>query len=171
VYSKHPSLGRACKIVNPAKERDVLASVSVKALGRNRSWSVGRRFPAAGTMDALDPEQRAARREQIIAEVTIMIREALEEMPLLGEAALDLDGIEMAVQAALRPVGGRLVEGAIQERVLACEATPPRCPKCQGRMEREQRERRQQGLVGFYALQRGYYRCRRCRATRIAADE
>jgi len=107
-----------------------------------------------------------------MAEITVMLREAFERLPLFGDGALDLDGIELAVQAALRPVGGRLVEGAFLERVLDCEATPPRCPKCRRRMERQQRKRNLEGLVGPSVLERGHYRCRRwaCFKNRLTVD-
>ena len=115
-------------------------------------------------------EAATARREAIVAEVAQMVRQTLEKLPLSGSQALDMDAIEVAVRQELRRVGGRMVEGALAERVLACEEEPPRCPHCGCRMEREQRQRCLVGLVGLYAWTRGYYRCRHCQTYVIPAD-
>ncbi|MGC8490029.1 MAG: ISKra4 family transposase [Clostridia bacterium] len=111
-----------------------------------------------------------ARREAIVAEVAQMVRGTLEKLPLSGPDALDLDAIEVAVRQELRRVGGRMVEGALVERVLACEEEPHLCPHCGRRMEREARRRCLVGLVGSYAWTRGYYRCRHCQTHVIPAD-
>ena len=81
-----------------------------------------------------------------------------------------MDAIEVAVRQELRMVGGRMVEGILVERVLACEEEQPRCPDCGRRMERESRRRSLVGLVGSYVWTRGYYRCRPCRTHAIPAD-
>ena len=119
------------------------------------------------------PERLAARdaqREKVLAELTEMLRETLERLPLSGEGALDLDAIEVAVQRDLRRVGGRVVEHALSERCLDCETRRPHCPRCQRIMEREQREREVQGLVGSYTWSRGYYSCRNCHTHHVPAD-
>ena len=156
---------------HPAKERDVLPSVSTTVALRKSTAPCSQQAQAAHGRGTLDPERRAARQARIMAEITVMVREAFEGLPLFGDGALDLDGIELAVQAALRPVGGRLVEGAFLERVLDCEAIPPRCPNCRRRMEREQRKRKLEGLVGPSVLERGHYRCRNCHVNVIPADQ
>ena len=113
----------------------------------------------------------AVTREAIEAEIAQMVHEALDELFRRSAAEeFDLDAIEVAVQQKLRPMGGRMVEGVLVERVCNSEANPPDCAQCGRRMERELRQRNLVGLVGEYRLNRGYYRCRRCGTYCIPAD-
>ena len=112
----------------------------------------------------------AMRREVIVSEIAQIMREALEKLLLAGPEALDMDAMEVVVQQELRRAGGRLIEGALVEQVLACEHVPPLCPQCRGHMEREERQRSLLGLVGSYDWPRGYYRCRHCHTQVVPAD-
>ncbi len=112
-----------------------------------------------------------AARAALEAEVAEMVRETLDELFRRSEAEeFDLDAIEVAVQQGLRPIGGRMVEQAVVQRVHSSEANPPECPGCGRRMQRELRQRDLVGLVGQYRWNRGYYRCRRCGTHCIPAD-
>ena len=110
-------------------------------------------------------------REEIEAEIAMMVREALDELLRRSAAEeFDFDAIEVTTQELLRRIGGRMVERAVVQRVHSLEANPPDCPECGRRMERELRHRDLVGLVGEYRVNRGYYRCRHCHTHCIPAD-
>lgn len=76
----------------------------------------------------------------------------------------DLGQVERLVQAALRPVGSVVVEGAVQQRETVAEPRRPHCAQCRGRLRLVgRRPRVLAGLVGEYRLRRAYYQCRRCK--------
>lgn len=92
----------------------------------------------------------------------VLARELTRVWPQVGEG--DLGQIERVVQAALRPVGAAVVEGAVARREAQDTPRRPRCGSCGRRLRLVARRGRVlAGLVGEYRLRRAYYQCRRCK--------
>lgn len=99
----------------------------------------------------------------------VLAQELARLWPQLGEG--DLGQIERAVQAALRPVGGAVVEGVVARRAAQDAPRRPRCGPCGRRLRLVARRGRVlAGLVGEYRVRRPYYQCRHCKGGAAPLD-
>ena len=145
---------------------EVVAPAGKSAPDPRRSGSGGERW------DRMDPGERQRRREMVLAEVNTILREGWDALlPLACYSGTGLDAMEVATQALVRQVGGRLVSGLLGERVLATEGPAPLCPRCQHKMERQVRTRAFEGLCGPSGLERSCYRCRNCHLNLVPVDD